>query len=316
MNLKKVLLALVLACTCELFAPRSAKAVQNVHVEGPCFAYLLNGDVWFRCRGQSRRVTAKGDVTDFAVDQTVFALFRNRDPLEVVSLSGNQEVRYLSGRRPGSLYASCGKVLCLSYGYDKDGLANMWLVKSVSELPGGESLKLGPYLYFRCSADRRTVVGTADKGRTLMEGLPPSRTLAGFSKNFSYLRYMYFDVSPNGEFVGYYHAPQGICVQQPGQRATCVDDEGFDRVSVSDAGTILYTTHWDGTCSYKDAYHVSRRPLPGYSHSDQCVAVAMWKPGMKKPRIVVPLAGYPQWIAPSAASSLLKLSERLAGTKR
>jgi hypothetical protein len=296
----------IVAVLAALAASAAASPVpQAAATPPPCFAYILDGDVWFRCNGQAHRVTTQGDITDFAISQDTLAWERRHEEADIESFPLNgQPGPYLDPRGgPSRLYASCGTILHVRYGYDERGFPTGRAV-SVLEVPGAKPVALGSYVGFRCSTDRKVVVGTTDGGATLFEGLPPSEMLAGPSKLYWYFKYHDYDVSPGGDYVAYL-GPLGVYVRKNGLPPAEVHDGFEDRVSISDVGEVLYSTHWDEhTCSYKDPWHASLQPRPGYTEGDLCQAVAMWHPGLREPEILVPLARDPQWISAKTAERL------------
>jgi hypothetical protein len=301
-------------------APGSS-APQAAATAPQCFAYILDGDVWFRCNGQAHRVTTEGDITDFAISRDLLALERSHDEADIESFPLNgQPGPFLDPRGgPSWLYASCGAILHVMYGYDERGFRTR-LAVSVLEVPGAKPLKMGSYLEFRCSSDRKVVVGTADGGSTLTEGVPPGQLLAEPSPKYWYFKYRDYDVSPSGSYIAY-SAPEAIYVRTNARIVGEIHDGIADRISVSDAGELLYTTDWweeapgrPHICSYKDAWHASLKPRPGYTEGEPCIAVAMWHPGLREPEILVPLARHPQWISARTAERLVAWRARQAAT--
>ncbi|HLB87206.1 MAG TPA: hypothetical protein VJK29_06095 [Terriglobales bacterium] len=170
------------------------------------------------------------------------------------------------------------------------------------DLIGETALELKPYGDFRCSSDRKIILGTtvADHG-VLMGGLPPDRRIARLKGRGREVKY---DVSPGGRYIAYFDYGK-LCVEQFGSASTCVADvEAFDRISVSDSGEVFFTSHTNGTCYYRDTWHVSKKPLPGYSQADECHAVFSWRLGEKAPVMLEFLGRNPQWLTPEAASAL------------
>jgi hypothetical protein len=286
-------------------APTAAPATRL-----PCLAYILDGNVWLRCGGRTHRVTNGGDITDFAISADAIAWERAQGDIRSFPLSGRPGP-YLDPRGgPSRLYASCGTILHVRYGYDQRGFPTGRAVATL-QVPGAKPLKIGPYSDFRCSSDRKVVVGTTDGGSTLTEGVPPDQLLAEPSRKYWYLKYQDYDVSPSGSYIAY-STPRAIYVRTNGRTAGEIHDGIADRISVSDTGKLLYTTDWweeapgqPHVCYYKDAWHASLRPLPGYTHDGTCQAVAMWRPGLSKPEIVVPLARDPQWTGVETAERLV-----------
>ena len=265
----------------------------------PCFAYILDGDVWFRCNGQTRQVTTQGDVTDFAIstDTLAWELGHEEGDIESFPLNGQPGPLLDPRGGPSRLYASCGTILHVRYGYTERGFPTGRAV-AVLEVPGARNVVFASYLDFRCSFDRKVIFGLTSGGETLSMGLPPVGVWG------PYREHPHFDVSPAGRYIAF-GGPSEVCVQKVGGFPLCVGDEDFDRLSVSDTGEVLYSGHWDEhTCAYKDPWHAALKPRPGYTEGDLCQAVAMWHPGLSEPEILVPLARDPQWISPKTAERL------------
>ena len=116
-----------------------------------------------------------------------------------------------------------------------------------------------------------------------------------------------YAISSNGQYVAY--DDDNLCVKRIGQGSKCVSDATSPgRISVSDSCGVLYTIATHQACYYKDSWHVSVTPRPGYNGSDECFALAYWRPGEKSSRMLQFLAEEPQWLAPEAASRLVQLS--------
>jgi hypothetical protein len=255
-------------------------------------------------------VTTQGDITDFAISEDTVAWGRSHEEeIESYPLNGQPGPNLDPRGGPSRLYASCGTILHVRYGYDERGLPTGVAV-AVLEVPGAKPLKMGSYSEFRCSSDRGVVVGTTDGGSTLTEGVPPGQLLAEPSPKYWYLKYRDYDVSPSGSYIAY-SAPEAIYVRTDARTVGEIHGGIADRISVSDAGELLYTTNWweqaagqPHICSYKDPWHASLQPRPGYTEGDLCQAVAMWHPGLREPEILVPLARHPQWISAKTAERL------------
>jgi len=226
--------------------------------------------------------------------------------LQIIPLKKGAEQRILPiGSKFGSLAASCGSAL--------------FLYRTTRDLVNGEDLDLKPYFDFRCSSNRREVVGEveldshgavvsglipADSHSALVSGLPPNleKPWVGNTgtEGFAY------DTSPNGKYLAYY-MPKELCLVEKQATKSCVPKiDALDQISVSDSGDIFFTTHTGATCNYKkDSFHVSLVPRPGYDSRGPCVGVAVLQKGKRSPDIVEPLGWFPQWLTPRAASTLM-----------
>ncbi len=301
---------LLLSLSTIMVAPIRAAEVQQ-EPQGPsvCFGFLQNGDVYVKCNGTTQRITQLDSVTDFAVaaDGSRIALIRSKGVgrrkggrtiasavLENARLRGGLPSHLLPATSFTGLVASCGTIFTFSG-------------SSARNLDEGARLGFDLYNSFRCSSDRKVVVGTLESEcRVLKSGWPPDHDLVTASLHSR----LYYDVSPSGNFIASY-ADAKLCVREGGKPARCVSDiDAFDRISVSDTGDVLFTTHWDGTCSYKDMWHISKKPLPGYDGADQCIAVGAWRPDYSEPKILEALARDPQWITSEVSAALRAWSSR------
>jgi len=293
---------------------------QASQAESLCYAFLRDGDLLLTCDGRTEQITHFDDVEDFAVAprQGTLVLIRHRrtpqgqavdwvlggKPHYFVSYSAMQAIELTTGKgsplsplqSPTRLETSCGTVLSITWDPtigNRLGLAHDALT--------GERVRFDPYKNFRCSSDRRTIVGWSDPEHSvLMAGLPPQRELLKNSRSDE-LRY---DVSPDGRFV-VYNTRGKLCLTSEAGETECIE-EGFDqgRISISDSKGVLIESGSDRACHYRDYYHFSVEPHPGHTEDDFCAAIAYWHPGEKRSTIVQPLGRSPQWVSPEAASAL------------
>lgn len=105
--------------------------------------------------------------------------------------------------------------------------------------------------------------------------------------------------------VGYFTEASNdnsVCELDRADKQICLKGaDAFDRISVSDSGEALFTTHVDGGCFYRK--HKIARANPPQTGDDQCVGIAIWMPGSGKV-VVKELAKHPQWLTPKAAEAL------------
>ncbi len=280
----------------------------------PCLAYLLNGDLYVSCQGKKARITADSEVTDFGVDPQGTNLVLRRygftfgngaweaKSVEVVPLSRQTPTRSLPGTYC-SLIPSCGTVF-LFEGQNK-----------AHDLLSGSKLEFAPYTHFRCDARRNILIGETDaKDGVLRIGLPPERVIARRPPQGACP--ILYDVSPDGRYVAFYDCVR-LCALEgvTGALPSCVEVQQVHyRISVSNAGEVILHTALDEACLYRDPWHVSKEPLPGYNGGDQCWAVALWRPGYPALRIIEPLAYSPQWLTPEAAEALIGYANHTRAT--
>jgi hypothetical protein len=268
-----------------------------------CYAFQHNGDVYVSCEGKRQKVTEGGTVVDFALARDGSGMALNRfkftiqpngaakftwDRVEVVLLSRHLEMRTLRGMGLYSLVPSCGTVLL----FQEESPAE--------DLLDGSRLSFDDYKHFRCSADRMVVVGeSASNPNVLMTGVTAKSQIAGGKALWGPFVY---DVSPKGRYVAY--CDRELCATKLEGNPQCIRAvNGPDRVSVTDSGEVIFDIGTGESCFYRDMWHVSLAPLPGYER-DECLGVAYWKPGDETPTILERLGRNPQWITPRAAEAL------------
>ena len=152
----------------------------------PCFAFLLKGDVTTVCQGKTSQITHRGDIESFAVSEELSSLAyttsqtTKRDGVIVAVAYTATVVSLKSGTSKhvegvDRLVNTCGGILG-----DQVGPTT-----SRRDVVTGKELNLSPYILFRCSADRRVVVGFVRDGDTkdqisyLYKGLPPATIKRG-----------------------------------------------------------------------------------------------------------------------------------------
>lgn len=169
------------------------------------------------------------------------------------------------------------------------------------------------YSWFRCSSDRKVVVGAADgSGSYLFEGVPPQTKIAS-PGSFSHGT---FSVSPNGSQVAYFTDRSPLCVVSPPRTAQCANVHVAlpNAASVDDSGQLLFTVSTPQQCFYKTASNFSAQRFAGATDadSDACLAIGYWKPDLKSSEIVEPIGRNPEWITPETARLLRDWAMRTA----
>lgn len=276
-----------------------------------CFAFLVKGDVAATCGGQTTQITQLGDLEGFAVTDrqpslayTTSRIVKRSGPTEigistttVVSLDAST-VKTFEG--VSGVVSSCGGLF---------PLASRRANPSASDLVSGAELAFPPYVRFRCSADRRTVVGTIKSdGSDLYMGLPPEAKIAP-AGNFNSSR---FTLSPDGSKVAYYSDLGTLCVFSAPGGTQCVEKQGTetDSPSVNNFGEVLIAKGTGQECFYNGSYNFSPKRFPGATDEsrDECLGVGYWKPGLASIQLIDPLGRGPQWISPATAELLRKWS--------
>jgi len=180
------------------------------------------------------------------------------------------------------------------------------------DLSTGDEVAVPPYNWFRCSSDRKIVVGIV-KGDAddLYEGTPPQIrvTLAGARHGYT------FNLSADGSKVAYASDSSPLCVFSSGS-TQCASEDAIDAFgdvpSVNDAGDVLVATHTQQECFYKSPSNFSATRTRGAGR-DACLGIGYWRPGLKSIEIVEPIGRNPQWINPATAALLRDWAVRTAG---
>ena len=222
----------------------------------------------------------------------------SHEALQIVRLKETGVMPLLPLQAPAELRASCGTILSVTWDPAISVGSRLGFVRDVVR---GERVRIEPYKNFRCSSDRRTVAGWIDPEHTVLKiGVSPQQELVD-----PHGHKLLYDVSPNGRYLAF-GGDGKLCVAEGMAASVCVSPQAHsDRLSVSDSGELLFVGVTEGGCYYKDQWHASTRPRPGYTEGDVCVAVAFWRPGEKTDQVLEPLGRDPQWITPEAASALL-----------
>jgi hypothetical protein len=272
------------------------------------YAFLRDGDIWLRYKGEAHAVTKKGSYKDFAVtdDGSRIALLRpsKKDPsqadIEVVDLGNSVSQSAVEVSITTAVVATCGTLASI-----ENNVALARRVAIAKELISRTEFADREYADFRCNKDRRVVIGyknLLDRYVRLREGGRPEKQ-AAVEDVPSYL-----DVSPSGEFVSFYTgkpAPSTLCVWKTREEAKCMLYEGvFNRLSVSDSGELVFATQSGEECLFKDGEHYSTTPKRGYDSAGVCPGVGYWRPGTDSIDILESPGGHPQWLTDAAAFRL------------
>jgi hypothetical protein len=268
--------------------------------ETPCFAYLQDGDIYMACGDQTLRLTNRGDVSDFAVADDgsavavkyEYVVGRTKDSagrlgdcdVLIYSLSSNAPPRTIRHSCSG-LYATCGTVLLQGS------------TEEAEDVLARKQLRISGYRRFVCSRDRSVVAGwPRDGSHDFSVGEMSMRVVAPVAGGAS--------VSPSG-IVSYFTEgsnDNSLCELRPADKQICLKNaDAFGAISVSDSGETLFTTHTDGGCFYRK--HRVVKAHPPATGDDQCLGIAMWKPGADKV-LVKELAEHPQWLTHGAVETL------------
>lgn len=300
-----------------------------------CYAFLkgdnlyAKADLYLKCGGKPERITTEKDIRDFAVaaDGSALALSRQtgteksdegddipRVEIELVSL--NQDFRsHWCPRDEGNteLEASCGTVVAVSHAsWGPSG--GFRRVDTARDALTGKLLSFDPYLTFRCSSDRKAIVGHINTDRrVLMAGLPPQRQVVRAPAGSIVAPY---DISPDGHYVAY--VTNALCVDDNGKNVGCVRGWGTypERISVSSSMEILLDGGTGETCFQDPRGHWSVNHQRGYDDVEECTAVSYWRPGRTKLEAIEMFARDPQWITPEAAAALRAWRSHLVSSQR
>jgi hypothetical protein len=267
----------------------------------PCFAFLLKGDVDITCEGAKTQITHHGDIDEFAVSNEHsslgFVTSRTTKPVGGVSdaVYTTSMIELRSGKitqiaGENALVSTCGSIFW-PWDRARDHFGNRDLIT-------GEEITMPPYAWFRCSSDRKTVVGAVkNTGTDLMQGTAdPVKVAEAGAFNF-----YQFNLSPDGSKVVYTSGGHPLCVAASPGVPSCVAQKNVPNVpSVNDAGEVLVAAGTGEECFYKSASSFSTVRAGG-AKSDECLGIGYWKSGLKAVEIIEPLGRNPQWISPTTA---------------
>ena len=192
----------------------------------PCFAFLLKGDVATVCHGKTIRITHRGDIEDFAVSDErsslayVTSRVIKRDATATFEAATTAVVNLKTGdvRRVEGvdrIVSTCGGILPNEIEPET----------STRDLNTGEDVRFPPYVRFRCSSDRRVIVGITKNGSSqdqmsdLYEEVPPSTQIAAAGD----VSVHYFNISPDGSKIAWFNDVRPLCVYSGPSSTQCVD---------------------------------------------------------------------------------------------
>jgi len=260
----------------------------------PCFAFLLKGDIIAVCQGKTTQITHRSNIENFAVSDELASLAYisgGEGTATVVNLKTgtSQRVEGADG-----VVSSCGGILPIPVG----------ATAGTHDVVTGAALTFAPYLRFRCSSDRKTVVGIAS--RELYQGVPPTTRIAAGAD----VDALYFNVSPDGSQIGYFNSVRPLCVVSLPNTPRCVEHETMsDPLSVNDSGEVLAASGTGKGCVYKTAYNFSPAKAAD-AGDDECLGVGYWKPGLPAIVFLQDIGRNPQWLWPGTAKLLADWSRK------
>ena len=273
----------------------------------PCFGFLLKGDVISVCEGKTSQVTHRGDIDNFAVSDELSSLayttsrITKRDAtssfvattVTVANLKTGSSKQF-HGMRTRGVVSSCGRLLEIEVGSGGP---------TSTDVVTGEILSFAPYVFFRCSTDRRVVAGilaypaNSNKHGDLYFGVHPTTKIAAADD----VDPGFFNVSPDGTKIAWFNDVRPLCIVSLPGPAQCVDHfTKSDPVSVNNSGEVAGCyRHWTGL-------HVQNLvqlfPAPNGGSGDyECLGIGYWKAGIKSIVIIKPIGRNPQWLSSGIA---------------
>jgi hypothetical protein len=271
--------------------------------EKPCFAFLLKGDITVVCGGQRTQITRRGDLEGFAIsdERAAIAFTTSRIVKRAGSVTTSAETTTIIDLKSGTSKAAegiAGVVSTCGGIFSANGRGDHPIVRDPMT---GDQLSFPPYVWFRCSANRKTVVGTSkNPGGELYEGTPPKTKITGPGTFNAYS----FNISPDGSKVAYHN--DRLCLFSTPGPSQCVEPQGSivpDSPSVNNVGEVLAAIGTGEECFYKGTYNFSPQRSPG-AKADECVGIGYWKSGLQSIQVIEPLGRSPQWISPATAELL------------
>lgn len=278
-----------------IFLVIAASGVCFAQPKDPCYVFLLKADISAVCQGKTTQITHRGDVQNFALsDQSLAFITGGEGAAIVVNLKTGTRKR-IEGA--DGLVSTCGGILPIPVGTSP----------SMREIVTGAELAFAPYSRFRCSADKRTIVGMTRK--ELYTGVPPATKIAGPGEFDD----LYFNISPDGSKIAYFNSVKPLCVVSGSGAPKCVEHETMaDPVSVNDAGETLTAAGTGKGCDYKTSFNFTpaKNSTAG---DDECLGIGYWKPGMEAIVFLQEIGRNPQWIKPETARLLAAWSLQAKG---
>jgi hypothetical protein len=278
--------------------------------QNPCFAFLVRGDVSVVCNNRTVQITKRGDVEGFAASNEAFRFafttsrITKRTEIEAWRVYTTTLINLNSGgseavEKTMNLLNTCGGIFPVG--------GARGLHSSARDLISGDELSFQPYVRFRCSSDRKKVVGTTkDQGGDLYAGTPPTIKVAAAGQ-FDVFR---FNISPDGSKIAYYNGR--LCLFSSPGVAQCTEakDSLSDEPSVDDSGEVLVSVGTGQECYYKSFANFSRERFPDAADGDkdECSGIGYWKPGLNAVKTIESLGRSPQWISPTTAELMRKWS--------
>jgi hypothetical protein len=274
-----------------------------------CFAFLLRADISVVCGGKTVQVTHRGNIERFVVSDEPPSLAYTTSRITrrsatttssqftttIVNLASGA-VNTVGGSR--SVVSTCGGILPMEDA-ERSG-------SGTHDLLTGKEVMTGGYNWFRCSSDRKIVVGTMKQAG---DDLRSDGIKVAPGGDFSVYQ---FDISPDGSHVAYYGDRHALCEFSFRNGTECADRGGTaDLPSVNGSGGVLVAVGTGQGCYYKAPYDFSLRQTPGTTE-DECLGIGYWKPGFKSIQIIQPLGRDPHWIEPQTAGLLEAWATHLA----
>lgn len=280
-----------------------ALVLQSYNVYAQCFAYIHDGNVFSACGGSLHKLTRSGDITDFSISMDGgFAAIEREQVTPIDKDTGELKCEIsiidLNSARPlrkvhdcGELESSCGTILM--EGRDR-----------VQDLLTGGDLRFAGCSRFVCDPSRSVIAGwPGDSNHDFAVGIAPKKVaaIAGRAAVSKSGRIAFWTDSSDTDSVCEFQSGAPVCLQGAG---------AFDKISIDDAGAVLFSTYMGGGCFYR-GYKIIKAPRndPG---DDQCVGIALWKPNNRNILIKVPvkeLARKPQWLTPEAVARIDRCSK-------
>ena len=269
-----VVLCLLLQCT--------------VEAQNECIGFIKAGNLTVRCGTETHQITRDGKTNAFAVDPsgTKVLLERRKGIDRVAELFSIPSGNLLRRDSSAVEYVeSCGTIVA------RDNTRSPGYL--TRDLITSREFSISPYADFRCSADRKVVIGLVGTSPARLElGAPPTTEIA--SARMPNL--IQFAISSAGKYVAYATAEMVLCrFSVPDKSSSCspIPQFALGGLSVSDDGTVLYSVSNDA-CAYEDRVRAAQH---------DCDELYSWTLASAKP-LLQSTGGRPQWITKSQADAL------------
>jgi hypothetical protein len=282
----------------------------------PCFAFLSKGDVQVECQGRQGVLTNANNIRAFAVSAETLSLLYTTDSIidqrsNVSTVRSEATIVDLRTFTTKMVKEAVGAVATCGGLYIANGETALAIA---TDLFGGIKLPVTPFVRFRCSSDRSTIIGVVSRSDSDLyrrSGTGTERLLPGdrFDSRA-------FNMSPDGSQIVFRDKKDRLCVMALAGNIRCIEQQGslVDVPSVINSGDVLVAVGTERECVYRSPFnfHPIERSRSTEGDQDECLGIALWRSSSTSLQLVAPIGRSPQWITPVLAERLLAWSAELS----